>query len=43
MSVKKKLRSAGGLGQLREVAKDPAMRQEMKDSIEPVKVFIKNM
>lgn len=39
----KKLRSAGGLGQLREVAKDPAMRQEMKDSIEPVKVFIKNM
>lgn len=39
----KKLRSAGGLGQLREVAKDPAMRQEMKDSIEPVKVLLTQM
>ncbi|XP_062595295.1 uncharacterized protein LOC134256627 [Saccostrea cucullata] len=39
----KKLRSANGLGQLREVAKDPAMRQEMKDSIEPVKVLLTQM
>lgn len=36
----KRLRPASRLGQLREVAKDPAMRQEMKDSVEPVKVNI---
>lgn len=31
--------SASGLGQLRDVAKDLTLRQEMKDSIEPVKVY----
>lgn len=33
-----KLKSASGLSQLRDIAKDPLMRQEMVDSIEPVKV-----
>lgn len=33
-----KLKSAGGLSQLRDIAKDPVLRQEMVDSIEPVKV-----
>lgn len=36
---KKKQRSAIKLGRLRDMAKDPTLRQELKDSIEPIKVY----
>nr|XP_022306505.1 uncharacterized protein LOC111112916 isoform X2 [Crassostrea virginica] len=38
-----KLKSASGLSQLRDIAKDPLMRQEMVDSIEPVKTLLSQL
>lgn len=35
----KKLNSANGLGKIREIAKDPEMKREIQDSVEPVKVL----
>lgn len=37
--TEQKLKSASGLQQLRDIAKNPKFREDMVDSIEPVKVI----
>lgn len=38
-----KLKSANGIKKMRDIAKDPAMRQEIADSFEPVKILLTQM